>query len=245
MNAAQTATKQDQTEMAEEITTTPQQVAEYLANNSDFFIHHPTLFSEMQLPVIESEGVTDFFAFQAGKLRDEVQQLKKRNRLLIQTSIDNLESQQQIHQLVLDTLGTDSIKQLLKSLRTYLSEQMDVDYAHLCLLEGSPLPEKIKKDCSTISEQELNSIFKKDNETVVLRTLYEDSQKELHGTWSEKAASDGLLKITTPTGHTLGALALVSTRRDRFHPGQGSDLLVFVSQIISHVMDAWTTKQGK
>ena len=221
----------------------PTVVAQYLAQNTDFFVKHPTLLSHMKLPHNTPEGVTDFFAFQAERLKQQLLQVQKRNKLLLQTSIDNMHSQAQIHTLVLDILGAKSMRHLLKILRTRFADEMNVDYTHMCLLAESPLPQKVKEACTLISQETFDNLFESENERVALRTLYSDDQKTLHDDWAEHAASDALLKITTAEGAPLGVLALVSGEKDRFHVGQGNDLLVFIGKIISHLMDHWTTPE--
>lgn len=228
------ATSQNSTEL------TPTMVAQYLAQNTDFFVKNPTLLSHMKLPNSSPEGVTDFFAFQADRLKQQLTQVQKRNKLLVQTSIDNMQSQEQIHSLVLDILGAKSMRHLLKILRTRLADEMDVDYTHMCLLSESPLPAKVKEACTLVDAETFDKLFDEDEQRVALRTLYNDEQKTLHTDWAEHAASDALLKITTAEGEPLGALALVSGEKDRFHVGQGNDLLVFISQVIGHLMDHWT-----
>lgn len=246
----QTATTKKQPEMAEtKEMTDSQKVALYLKKNPDvlkkFILEHPDVIKKLSFPSQNAKGVSDFYAFRAQKLEKELAHLKQRNKLLIQTSSDNLESQEKIHQLALDILNVQSIKHLLKLLRTYLSEQMDVDYTHLCLLEGSPLPQKLFAEHEVVSESTCRAIFENPEDIVVLRTLYEDEDKKIHREWAEHAQSDGLLKISTPSGHMVGFLALVSGERDRFHPGQGADLLNFIARIIGHVMEGWITEQPR
>lgn len=229
--------------------TDQEKVAVYLKRNPDvlkkFIVENPKVVGELSFPSENSKGVADFYAFRAQKLQKELEHLKTRNRMLIQTSTDNMESQQQIHQLALDILNANSIKHLLKTLRGYLNEQMDVDYTHLCVLEGAPLPQKIHSEHQSVTAETFSKIFSDTNATVVLRTLYEDEDKAIHGDWAEHAASDGLLKITTPQGHDIGFLALVSGERDRFHPGQGAELLTFIAKIIGHVMEGWVTESSE
>ena len=222
----------------------PTAVAQYLAKNPDFFVSHPTLLSHMQLPNGSPAGVTNFFAFQAERLKDQLSQVQKRNKLLVRTSIDNMQSQEQIHGLVLDILGAKSMRHLLKILRTRLADDMNVDFTHMCLLEESPLPAKVKEASTLIDEKTFDGLFNSDDERVALRTLYAEEQKQLHGDWAEHAASDALLKITTAEGTPLGVLALVSGEKDRFHAGQGGDLLLFIGKVIGHLMDHWTIEQN-
>ena len=238
--------KQQGTPETKEMSDT-EKVAFYLKKNPDvlqkFIIENPKTVAKLSFPSENAKGVTDFYAFRAQKLEKDLKHLKARNKLLIQTSADNMESQAQIHQLALDILNAHSVSHLLKRLRTYLSEQMDVDYTHLCLLEGSPIPKKLFSEHQNVSESTFINIFGEEKSPVVLRTLYEDEDKKIHGDWAEHAQSDGLLKITTPSGHAVGFLALVSGERDRFHPGQGSELLDFIAKIIGHVMEGWITEE--
>lgn len=220
----------------------------YLKKNPDvlkkFITENPETVNKLSFPSENSKGTTDFHAFRAQKAQKELTRLKDRNRMLIQTSTDNMESQQQIHQLALDILSATSIQHLLKTLRSYLNDQMDVDYTHLCLLEDAPLPEKIRNAHQRVTRQTFDSIFADSSEPVVLRTLYEQEDKKIHGDWADNAASDGLLRIQTPQGTDMGFLALVSGQRERFHPGQGAELLTFIARILGHVMEDWATQSA-
>ena len=223
-----------------------EKVTLYLKRNPDvlkkFIVENPDVVNKLTFPTETPGGITQFYAFRAHKLQKELAHLKTRNRLLIQTSTDNLESQHQIHQLALDILAATSIQHLLATVRTYLNEQMDVDHAHLCILEDAPLAQKIHACHQTVHQEAFSQIFKNTSQTVVLRTLYEDEDKAIHGEWAKQAASDGLLRIQTPqTGIDVGFLALISSQKDRFHPAQGVELLTFIAKIMGHVMENWIT----
>lgn len=219
------------------LTKNPKVLEAFLANN-------PKVIQKINLPSQHQNGVTDFHNFKAQKLEKEISYLKAKNMQLLEMSVDNLKSQAQIHTLVLDILNAHSLKTLLEGLHISLQKEMAIDHIHFCIMQDAPLPAQIKEQYTPINATTLNTLFKEDSTHVILRTLYEEEQKTLHGPWAQKAASDGLLKIATPNGEVLGLLALVSADQERFHKGQGTELLNFIAQVIGHVMAQWTVTEN-
>jgi hypothetical protein len=51
--------------------------------------------------------------------------------------------------------------------------------------------------------------------------------------------SDALVRLKVSRHAPAGLLALGARRPGVFHPGQGTELLVFLGQVIEHVIRAW------
>ena len=221
---------------------TQEAVAEYLRAFPDFLTLYPELLATLQVPQTasgETENVTNFYAFQTQKLKKELARTQEKNKLLLQTSVQNMTSQQHIHELVLDALNTESAGDLLALLRQRLGEELDIDQVHLFLLPTTGLPAGVMRHSQQVEAETFEAIFSAAKGHVVLRTLYEAGDKELYAELAPAAASDALLELTAADGSRLGALALVSHQRDRFHAGQAGDLLEFLGQVLSTILRAW------
>src|SRR5690606_11235170 len=74
-----------------------------------------------------------------------------------------------------------------------------------------------------------------------LRTLYEEHDRQVHGRRAADIRSDALVSLRDAEGELVGVLALGSERADRFHPGQGSELLSFLGRILGLVVTRWSS----
>ena len=217
---------------------TPEAVELFLKKHSDFFVHRPDLFAKLALPQeAEHSNVASITGFQARRLQMQVDKLEDKNRKLIQTSIQNMESQNQIHNLALQILGADSWQHMLDVLDTTMRTTMDVESVTLCLLDTLDI--KGANGTTTASARQIEGLFK-DNATVCLRTLCADDMRTMHAAKAAEMQSDALIRLHLSDGTPVGMLALGSTRRDRFHAGQGGDLLSFLGGLMGTVLSRWT-----
>lgn len=218
-------------------TPTPDSIIEFLKAQPTFLADHPDLFSTLKLPS-EGENVTSLAAFQAGQLRRQLSRTQQKLRMVTQTTMANMASIQQIHDLILGIIRANSFTALNKSLKSDLEEQMDVHVTKLLVTPHDALPKSI----STIEADALSSLFGP-NETVLLRTLTSESNCAFYGKTGSKLASDALLLLTSQTGEPLGLLALGSEDKTRFHEGMGQDLLRFFAGVLSACVERLVSQE--
>lgn len=204
-------------------------VINFLRNTPDFFVTYPKLLEELEMPgddTEKTENVTSLAAFQARKLEQKLERLEERNRLLIQTSMDNMESLQAIQQLSIDLLKAGSLTSLKRTLSQRLKKELALDSARLWL---SPTWDA---KAPNLLEHDTTSLFEK-GETVRLSTVYPAHPHQLHETkMAGSIASEALIRLHDGRGKLIGLLALGSQDPARFHPGQGTDLLVFLGDVL-------------
>ncbi|MBI1363213.1 MAG: DUF484 family protein [Proteobacteria bacterium] len=224
-------------------TLTPEAVELFLKKHTDFLAQRPDLFARLSLPEgVEGGNIASMTAFQARRLQTQVEKLEEKNRLLIHTSLQNMESQAQIHDLALQLLGAADWKGMLDVLDTTLRTTMDVETVTLCLLETLDIDGAA--GTTSASTTQMDTFFKNGDGTK-LRTLCADDDRTMHGEKQTALQSDALVRIRTADGTPLGLLALGSTRRDRFHAGQAGDLLAFLGGLMGCALMRWTDGDAK
>jgi uncharacterized protein YigA (DUF484 family) len=224
-------------------TLTPEAVELYLKHHTDFLAQRPDLFARLALPAgVDGANVASMSAFQARRLQAQVDKLEEKNRLLIQTSVQNLQSQAQIHALALHLLGATDWKAMIDVLDTTLRTTMDVETVTLCLLDTLDIDGAA--GTLPVTAKQLGALFAK-GEDSRLRTLCADDDRTMHHEKQPDLQSDALIRLRTADGTPLGLLALGSTRRDRFHAGQAGDLLAFLGGLMGCVLSRWTAGTAK
>lgn len=227
MSSAQKVQKKKSQTPVEAIPLNDEQVATYLRRNPNFFMNNERTLLDLTLPGVNGANIASFGQFQAVKLKEEVGKLKERNQLLIQTSLQNLESEKQIHTLVLKLLAATTKKELISTLENYVVKELGLYTLQFV-------------ESSKENAKELNRLVGEGHK-VKLRTLFKTTHREIYGEDGENVASDALLRLENEEVF-FGIIALGSTREDRFHEGQGSELLEFLCGILTHCMGSLTTK---
>ena len=196
---------------------TQQEIIDFLIKHPNFLKEHPELIEKLNFPEDGSGNVTSFANFQAQKLKQRLERLEERNKLLIHTSIQNQETIQQINDLVIALLSMDSIQQVNECLQGDFKD--DLELASVAILTIGEEAGQITMD----NVQELMG-----EERVALRSAEEeDAHHQLHGDNYASIASEAMLKLNDSTVLLLG-----SDDQQRFHEGQGSELLQFFASIL-------------
>ena len=230
-----------------------QTVCAFLEQHKDFFVQNPQALLGLELPTPKSlttdggaDKVTHLFSFQAKQLQEKLNKQSQRTRQIVETTVQNEKSWQQMHKLTIACLGSSDIDSLLKTLKTSLVGDMGIDYVRLVIRQDMKLTCRIPLTLGRMKVEDITPIFSEvDSESenpCVLRTVYADTPRTMHGPHGADVRSDALIALTTPTGDLLGMLALGSREDDQFHPGQGSALLSYLGQILGHHVSSWVAR---
>lgn len=196
-----------------EKTITSEEVYDFLKNNADFFLLNSDLLEELSLPATSGGNVTSFNDFQVKKLKNKIEKLEERNKLLISTSLQNHKSEREINELVLHILQSKNLEELNKTLQSHMLSTLQLD---------SVIIETGETDISSFNE----------NESVSLRSMLDEDGRRIHGQSSE-VKSDAHIQLLHE-GNVIGMLILGSNDATRFHVGQGTEILEFLGGILGH-----------
>lgn len=215
---------------------TPDTIAAFLKGRPTFLREHPELLELIHLPHTEGENVADLAAYQAKRLREQLRRTETRLKIVAKTSLANMQSVQQLHNLILGIVRATSFTKLQNSLKTDLQTAMDLTTAKLFIADGLDTPKTVQ----TMPASAIASLFGP-NEAVVLRTL-QTGDPSIYGKQAEKLASDALLLLQNAKGEAIGMLAIASSDQARFHEGMGSELLTFFAGVLGACVERLTEK---
>lgn len=215
---------------------TPDTIAAFLKGRPTFLREHPELLELMHLPTQNGENVADLASYQSKRLREQLRRTETRLKIVAKTSLANMQSVQQLHNLILGIVRATSFSKLQTSLKSDLQTAMNLTTAKLFVADSFEVPKAIH----TMPADSISSLFGP-NETVVLRTL-QTGDATIYGKQAEKLASDALLLLQNAKGETIGMLAIASDDQARFHEGMGNELLTFFAGVLGACVERLTEK---
>lgn len=233
---------------------TPAQVAQYLRENPDFFKDYAELFESMTPPEVNHGGnVVDLQHHMLGKLQSGLQNMRSKYEGLIMSSRDNMSTLHQVHEAVLSIMRAHELEQLLEVMAIDLPAVFNVDVVRLGIeSEAAEFYENkfSEPNTSGISFLEaglIDAILTKEKSVLLVA---DTEKKYIHGLdqvfpdCTDVVESAVLLRMRLPSSQRNVLLAFGVRIKNHFHPGQGSEMLSFLAQVIEHKLDECLNDSG-
>lgn len=218
---------------------TASEVASYLRKHPDFLTEHPDLVAALIPPAQQrGDGILDMQYFMLQRLKADVARLKSQQRALIATSRSNLSSQARIHAAVLALISATTFEQLLQVVTTDLAAMLDVDVVTIGV--ESPAGNHVRMPLSGIQLLRPGTVdaLLGPERDVLLRADVE-GDPGLFGSGAGLVRSLALLRITVAEHAPMGLLCIGTRKPEKFHPGQGTELLGFLARVLETTLGAW------
>lgn len=204
-----------------------------------FFTQHPDLMVDAltdALPNREDSGnVADFQTHALRHLREELTSLKAGAQELLQNARTNLSIQTRTHEAALSALRAPAFDALARIISDEMPILLDVDLVMLCVEQGLP-----KGAAIYVQELHSGAVDRLIGAGADCRLRPEiDAEPALYGSGVGIVQSDALVRLPLSDGLPPALLALGSRRSGTFYPGQGTDLLTFLSGVIASCVDRW------
>jgi uncharacterized protein len=217
---------------------TAAEVAAYLRKHPDFLAEHPELVAALTPPEMRrGEGVLDMQYFMLQRLKADVTRLKGQQRALIATSRSNLSSQARIHAAVLAIISATSFEQLLQVVTTDLAAMLDVDVVTIGV--ESPAGNHVQMPLHGIQLLRPGMVDAILGERDVLLRAEVNGDPGLFGSGAGLVRSQALLRISVAEHAPMGLLCIGTRKADKFHAGQGTELLSFLARALEATLGAW------
>lgn len=208
----------------------PEQIANYLREQPEFFEHHQELLAELQLPHPGGHAVS-LVERQLQTLRQRNGELQRQLEQLTATARANEALFGKTRRLTLDLLAAGDLPQLLGLMKQSLERDFEVDVSALTLIGGTDAP-----GARVVSLQEarcaINGILSSSG--AVCGTL---RPGELAFLFEQEATRIGSAAVAPLTGDgLLGVLALGSYDPDRYRASMGTVFLRHVGEVLNAVL---------
>lgn len=210
-------------------------VQDYLKANPDFFEHHKTLLSHLELPH-GAGGAISLVERQVSMLRQKELKLERQLRELIEVARANDVLSAKIHELALQLLAARDLQGCVSAIEEAMRSGFGADQSILVLfgdetlfedIDGGRFFRVIDRDNSLLGPFDtfLNGKGPRCGQV-------RDSQRDF--LFQEDADDIGSLALV-PLGNKaqIGFLAIGSVDADRFHPGMSIDFLARVGDLVA------------
>jgi uncharacterized protein YigA (DUF484 family) len=222
-------------------------IAAYLRRHPDFLVSRPDLVAVLTPPARDlGDGVVDLQHFMLERLRTDVARLKLVQRKLIATSRSNLQNQGRVHAAVLAMLGATTFEHLITVVTEELSLLLDIDAIGLCVEAAQGKAARLSAVggpglAAGVQVLEAGSVDELigPGHDVLLRSDVVGDPALFGPAAAGLVRSDALVRLRVSSAAPIGLLALGARKPGVFHPGQGTELLAFLAQVIEHSIRAW------
>jgi uncharacterized protein YigA (DUF484 family) len=214
-------------------------VATYLRKHPDFLAERADLLAVLTPPALRrGESVVDMQHFMLQRLRSDLARTKTQQRALIATSRSNLTSQNRIHAAVLAILAATSFEQLLQTVTTDLAVLLDVDVVTIGVESAASAQPRLRlHGIQILRRGTVDDLLGPERDTLLRADTAGDAA--LFGSAAGLVRSQALLRLDVSEHAPVGLLCIGTRRPDRFHPGQGTELLSFLARVTELTIAAW------
>ena len=209
-----------------------QDVVRFLTNNVDFFQRFPDVLETLNIPHEKGSAIS-LVERQINLLREKNQALEGQLNSLIFVAHDNNNTQQQMHQLVIEVLAAQDAETALHLLTDKLAQDFDVDHVAIRLFADKVYTlDHIDQAWVLTSQSARETLddFTPSNEPLCGR-LKACQLKRLFGEHADSIASSVIIPLRRKTLHGLIAFGRVDEHR--FNPGMDTLYLKRLGELIA------------
>ena len=213
-------------------------VVAYLRAHPKFLARHPELFADLTPPAHRNgRNVLDMQSFIIDRLQSQIDEGRDREGELVSACRGNLSSQGRIHAAVLALMEARSLEELIETVTTDLANLLDVDVASLCVeaSEADQLraegPAQGVAGIFMLEPGEVDARLGAERDCLLRGNIIADGR--LFGGGASLVAAEALVRLQFGKEGPSGLLALGSRDSERFHLGQGTELLSFLAAVLA------------
>lgn len=218
-------------------------VVAYLRQHPDFLDRHPEALRALRAPTRElGADVVDFQHFHIERLRRDVARITLEQRNLIAASRGTLASQGRVHKAVLAVLAAASFEQLLQTVTTDLAVLLDVDVVTIGVESAAPSARLSVPGIHLLKAGAIDALLGRERNVLLRADM--PGEAMLFGGAAGLVRSQALLRLGFGRGAPVGLLCIGTRQAGRFHPGLGTELLMFLARVIGITIAQWLNPRG-
>lgn len=192
-------------------------VIDYLRKHKEFFIEHPELLAELDIPHAEGEGAVSLIEKQVSVLREQSEAEKKQLYSLVQTARDNERVADRLHRIAVEALGLDNLDDVLDGIPQLIKDLFNVEYVSLRITNSAGERDELVDARSPTFADLYHRVMS--GQSVCDNQLAPAAKSFLFG---EDASVESVVPIPLGGSRPCGILALGSPKEGRFSKDHGT-----------------------
>jgi uncharacterized protein YigA (DUF484 family) len=215
------------------------EVRAYLRRNPDFLSQNPDLLATLTPPdARHGDQVVDLQNYMIERLQGEMARLKSYQGELIAASRTNMASQGQVHTAVLALLRARDLGHLVSIVTSDFLSLLELEAVALCVEEGGAETALTAQDSVRAVPRGVIDGTIGEGRDILLRAGI-TGEKAIFGAAGEAVRSDALVRLRLRDNGPAALLALGAAEEEKFHPGQGTELISFMAKSLEYCVGAW------
>jgi uncharacterized protein len=215
------------------------QVEAYLRRHPDFIAEHPELLDVLTPPMrARGETVVDIQQVMVERLRGQLREITQMRDDLVTTGRSNLAIQARVHAAILALLRAHSFEEFVETITTDLAVILDLDVVTIGVEQsGDGAAWKPVAGVYCLKTGTIEALLGRAGSLLLREDIVGDPA--IFDGAAGLVRSDALIRLSIGKKAPPALLALGSRQTGAFHPGQGTELLGFLSQVLEETFRAW------
>lgn len=214
-------------------------IRDFLTQNPDFVQKNARFFANL-FPTEKGGNVVNLQSVRVEKLRNEVASLKDFHGNLIDATRNNMTTQIQVHDAVLalwDAEGPDHLSHIVS--RDWV-DSLNVDAIIINFEKGHKVPLPPLKEMNVLKKGFVDDFLGQDDVTLLRGDI--TVSEVIFGPATPLIRAEALIRLPESDLLPPGMLAFGSRDADMFSPGQGTELLRFLTSGFTKSLIQWLKK---
>lgn len=218
------------------------EVRAFLRRNPDFLSENPDLLAILTPPdARHGDEIVDMQLYMIERLQGEVARLRSYQGELIAASRTNMASQGQVHGAVLALLRARDLGHLVSIVTTDFLSLLELEAVALCVEEGGTKTALAEEDAvRAVAKGVVDGIIGEGRDILLRAGVTGD--EAIFGTAGAAVRSDALVRLRLADDGPALLLALGAEEEEKFHPGQGTELISFMAKSLEYCIGAWLNR---
>jgi uncharacterized protein YigA (DUF484 family) len=222
-----------------------EEIAAYLTENPDFFERHGKVLVNLRLPHATTGATISLVERQISMLRQKNDQLQRNLKNFVNVAKHNDVLAEKIHRLALAFMSVHGIGERIERLETSLREDFMAQRAALVLFEA---PTNVKLPSGFVV------VHKRDDEALKPFAAFINARKTRCGPLRERQkqllfgvddeALGSAAMVPLGGGGKIGFLVIGNRDRNYFNPGERTDFLDRMGDLVAAALDSGLTPSG-
>lgn len=213
-------------------------VTAWLERHPDFLARHPAMLDVLHLPGAKrTKGVADFQSHMIKRLRTDRDEVLESAREVIETSRANMNNQTRMHKCVLMLLDARTFEEFIRTITMDFAAVLDVDV--ITLLIENEQAGQVQQLLPGIRSAGRGMIDAWLSDQDFALEANATGNPDIFGAGAGLVKSQAFLRVDIAPQAPPAMIAFGSRDPQLFQPGQGTELVGFMGQVIARLMRIW------